>query len=137
MGAPEPRWTSAEATALRATAFIHLLVMSAALVTPRSLLGAWGLPFEEPATWMRFAMVTYGALGVALLRAVRLPRRDGRLLVETVGLIKLAFVLVVAADVLARRLPGAAWLSVLLDLIFGVALFRAARRPAPKPDAPR
>lgn len=133
----EPRWTASEATALRATAFIHLLVMSAALVSPASLLGAWGLPFEEPATWMRFAMVAYGALGIALLRAVRLARSDGRLLVETVGLIKLAFVLVVAADVLARRLPGRAWLAVLLDLLFGVALYRAARRPAPEPPAPR
>ena len=137
MGASEPRWTATEATALRATAFIHVLVMSAALVAPASLLGAWGLPFEEPATWMRFSMVAYGALGVALLRAVRLPRRDGRLTVETVGLIKMAFVLVVVADVLARRLPGRAWLAVILDLLFGVALYRAAGRAAPRRDAPR
>jgi hypothetical protein len=108
--------------------------MSFGLLSPQTFLGAWGLPHVEPATFERAWLVAYGALGVALLRALRSPRATGRLVVETVALVKLAFVLVVVADILARKLPAAAAVGVILDLIFGAALLRAGRRgsaPAP------
>ncbi len=124
------RWSFAEATLLRATGFIQLMIMLMGLFTPAQLFSAWGLPHGEPATFLRFTVLTYGALGLALLRAVRLPRAEGRLLVETVGLVKLGFVMVVIADILARKLPNQAGIAVILDVIFGVALFRAARRNA-------
>lgn len=131
------RWSFAEGTLLRATGFIQLMVMLMGLFTPAQLFSAWGLPHGEPATFLRFMVVSYGALGLALLRAVRLPRAEGRLLVETVALVKLAFVSVVLADILARKLPNQAGMAVILDMVFGIALFRAARRtaetPAPSP----
>ncbi len=124
----ERGWSFGDATMVRATGIVHVLVMSAGLIAPASLFGAWGLPHEEPATFLRFALVAYGALGIALLRASRVGRVEGRLLVETVALIKIAFVLVILADILARKLPGRAWIAVILDLLFGFALYRAARR---------
>jgi hypothetical protein len=122
------RWSPAEATLLRATGFIHLMLMLMGLFTPAQLFSAWGLPHAEPATFLRFMVVVYGALGLALLRAVRVSRDEGRLLVETIALVKLAFVSVVIADILARKLPNQAGMAVILDVIFGVALFRASRR---------
>jgi hypothetical protein len=129
------RWSFAEATALRATAFVHLILMSIGLFAPASLFPSWGLPFAEPATFLRWSMVIYGALGIALLRASRLSRSAGRLLVETVALVKLAFVLVVMTDILAQKLPGRAWIAVILDLVFGLVLYRAARRVIPPSSA--
>ena len=124
------RWSAGEATIIRAAALIHLMLMLMGIFTPAQIFGAWSLPYEEPATWMRFSLVAYGALGLGLFRAVRLTRAEGRLLVETTALVKLAFVSVVVADILARKLPNKAALAVTLDVIFGVALYRAARRAA-------
>ena len=126
--ARERGWSFAEATILRATAFIHLATLAFGLLAPKALFGAWGLPFQEPATFLRFAVVAIGALGLALLRAVRLPRAEGRLLVETVALIKLALVAVIVADTFAGRLPPQAPIAATLDFVLGIALFRAARR---------
>ena len=130
------KWSFAEATIVRASAFIQLTTMLMGLFTPRQLFAAWGLPFAEPATFMRFTLVAYGALGLALIRAVRLPRAEGRLTVETVGLVKLAFVSVVIADILARKLPNHAGMAVILDVIFGVAIFRIARKPVESAPTP-
>jgi len=124
------RWSFPEATILRATAMIHLMFMLMGIFTPSLIFSAWALPYDEPATFMRFALVAYGALGLGLFRAVRLPRLEGRLLVETTALVKLAFVSVVVADIMARKLPNKAAIAVILDVIFGVALYRAARRAA-------
>lgn len=135
--AADDRWPFAEATVLRAAAMIQLLVMAAALLTPHQLLPAWGLPVEEPATFLRAWFVAYGALGLALVRAVRAGRTQGRLLVESVALVKVAFVSVVVVDVLARKLPNRAWIAVVLDLVFGIALYRAARRAALSPALPK
>ena len=122
------RWSFPEATLLRTAGLIQLLIMALGMVSPGRLFSAWGLPVDEPATFMRFMVVAYGALGLALLRAVRLSRAEGRLTVETVALVKLAFVAVVIADILARKLPNGAAVAVILDMILGVAMFRAARR---------
>lgn len=128
----EARWSFAEATVLRMTAMVHLALMAMGLVAPASLFGAWSLPFAEPATFLRFTLLAYGALGVALLRASRLPRRDGRLLVEAIGTVKLGFVCVIVVDILARKLPNAAAIGAVLDLVLGIALYRAGRRPDPQ-----
>lgn len=128
----ESRWSFGEATILRTTAMIHLGTMGFGLVAPSALFGAWSLPYAEPATFLRFMLLAYGALGIALLRVVRLPRRDGRLLVETIGIVKLGFVCVLVVDILARKLPNAAGIGAVLDLVFGIALLRAGRRPDPK-----
>jgi hypothetical protein len=126
------RWTFAEATLIRTSAFIQLTVMLFGVLSPAQLFSAWALPHQEPATFMRFMVVAYGALGLSLLRAVRLPREEGRLTVETVALVKVAFVAVVIADILARKLPNGAAVAVILDMILGVAMFRAARRKLAK-----
>jgi hypothetical protein len=125
----EARWSFGEATILRTTAMIHLALMGLGLVAPGAVFGAWALPWAEPATFLRFFLLAYGVLGVSLLRAVRLPRRDGRLLVETVGTVKLGFVCVIIVDMLARKLPNTAAIGAVLDLVFGIALLRAGRRP--------
>ncbi|MGZ3417376.1 MAG: hypothetical protein ACXWUG_09270 [Polyangiales bacterium] len=127
-----PRWSFGEATVLRATGLMHLGVMAMGLITPAALLGAWSLPFGEPATFTRAFLLVYGALGLALVRAVRLPREQGWLLVETVGLAKLAFFAVIVADIMARKLPNRAAIAVILDVIFGIALYRAGRRSSPQ-----
>jgi hypothetical protein len=124
------RWSFAEATILRATALVHLMLMLMGIFTPSLIFSAWSLPYAEPATFMRFSLVAYGALGLGLFRAVRLPKLEGRLLVETTALVKLAFVSVVIADILAHKLPNKAAVAVILDVMFGVALYRAARRAA-------
>jgi len=129
----DERWSFGEATVLRTTAMIHLALMGLGLVAPGAVFGAWSLPWAEPATFLRFMLLAYGVLGLSLLRAVRLPRREGRLLVETIGIVKLGFVCVLIVDILARKLPNAAAIGAILDLIFGVALLRAGRRPDPKP----
>ncbi|MBI2395229.1 MAG: hypothetical protein HYV09_37010 [Deltaproteobacteria bacterium] len=131
---PEARWSVGEATILRTAAMIQLGMMGFGLVAPGPLFSAWGLPFAEPATFLRVVLVAWGALGLALLRVVRLPRGEGRLLVETIGIVKLAFVMVVVVDILARKLPSQAAIGAILDLIFGVALFRAGRRPVRTPS---
>ena len=128
-------WSFAEATVLRMAAMVHLALMVTGLLTPASLFGAWSLPFAEPATFLRFTLLAYGTLGIGLLRASRLPRAEGRLLVEVVGTAKLGFVGVVVVDILAHKLPNAAAIGVILDLVLGVALYRAGRAPAPKASA--
>jgi hypothetical protein len=129
--APTARWSFAEATLLRATGFVHLAIMAIGLAAPASLFGAWALPFEEPATFLRFVLVAYGALGLGLVRAAQRPTAEGALLVETTALVKLAFVSVIVFDILGKRLPPRAAIASALDVIFGVALYRAARRRAP------
>lgn len=126
--APAERWSFGEATILRSVALTHLLLLVAGLLAPAAIFAPWGLPFEEPATFYRFAIVAIGALGFALLRAARLPPSEGRLLVETVALVKLAFVAVVVADTLAHRLPNRAPVAASIDLVFGAILYRLARR---------
>lgn len=121
-------WSFPEATLIRSAGLIQLMMMALGIAMPARLFSAWGLPHEEPATFLRFMVVAYGALGLALLRAVRLPRAEGRLVVETAALVKIAFVAVVIADILARKLPSGAAVAVVLDMILGVAMFRAARR---------
>lgn len=130
-----PRWSFAEATVLRMTAMVQLALMVMGLLTPASVFGAWALPYAEPATFLRFTLLSYGVLGVGLLRASRLPRRDGKLLVETIGTVKLGFVCVIVVDILARKLPNAAAIGAILDLVLGIALSRAGRRPDPKAAA--
>ncbi|GAC1351109.1 MAG: hypothetical protein NVS3B20_00710 [Polyangiales bacterium] len=128
MIAPRDRpFTFAEATLVRATAFLHLLLVPFGLLMPASVFAPYGLPNQEPATFARFAVVVYGTMGIALLRALRLPRDSSRLLIETTALIKLSFVAVVVADTLAHKLPSRALIAVALDLTFGAALFRLAR----------
>jgi hypothetical protein len=131
----EARWTVAEAMLLRMAAMVQLAFMVMGLVAPASLLGAWSLPFAEPATFLRYTLLCYGALAVGLLRASRLPRSDGRLLVEVAGTLKLGFVCVLAVDILARKLPSSAAVGAILDLIFGIALHRMGRRAAPQANA--
>lgn len=125
------RWSFPEATLLRATGFVHLAILALGLASPASLLGAWGLPFEEPALFLRVALVAYGALGLGLVRAAQRPTAEGALLVETTALVKLAFVSVVLFEILGKRLPTRAGIASVLDLVFGVAIYRAARRRAP------
>jgi hypothetical protein len=127
-----PRWSFGEATVLRATGFIHLAIFALGLLTPASFLGAWNLPYGEPATFTRAFLLAYGALGLALIRAARVPREQGALLVETIALVKLAFFAVVVADIMARKLPNRAAIAVILDVIFGIALYRAGRRATPQ-----
>ncbi|MEO7095659.1 MAG: hypothetical protein ABI175_20545 [Polyangiales bacterium] len=121
-------WSFGEATLVRAAGFTHLAVMAVGLLAPAQLFTPWGIPIGEPSTFLRFAVVAQGALGLSLLRAVRLPRREGRLLVETCGLVMLAFFAVLLADTMAQRLPGRAPILGVVDLLFGAALFRVARR---------
>jgi len=121
-------WTIAEATLLRATALLHLVLLAIGLFAPATFLGPYGLPFAEPATFLRATLVAYGALGLALLRALRLSRGEGRLLVETVALVKLAVFAVIVADAIAQKIPRRAMIAAGIDLVFGLALYRAARR---------
>ena len=121
-------WTMAEATLIRAAGFLHLALLACGLLAPAMIFAPWGLPFQEPATFVRFMVVAYGALGLGLLRSLARTRPEGRLLVETTALVKLGVVAVVLADTLAHKLPSRAPIVALIDLVFGVALFRAARR---------
>ncbi len=125
------RWSFAEATLLRATGFIQVAIMVIALVAPASLFGAWGLPFGEPATFLRVAVVAYGALGVGLVRAAQREASAAVLFVETAALVKLGFVAVVLFEVSTHRLLPRAAVATVLDVVFGVAILRAARRRAP------
>ena len=113
---------------IRAAAFTHLAVLVVGLLAPAQLFSPWGIPVTEPSTFLRFGVVAQGTLGLSLVRAVRMPRREGRLMVETAALVMLAFFAVLLADAMAQRLPGRAPLVGLVDLLFGVALFRIARR---------
>lgn len=124
----ERTWSFAEGTILRSTAFIHLLVMAFGWISPATLFAPWGLPIAEPATFFRFTMLAYGALGFALLRVLKLPRKQGALLVETVALVKLSLFSVIMVESILRKLPAHAPLLTTFDLVFGVALFRASRR---------
>lgn len=125
----DPPWSFGEATVLRTAGMIQLSVAALGVVAPASLFGAWALPWAEPATFLRVVLLTWAALGFALLRASRLPRRESRLLVETIGIVKLGFVGVIVVDILARKLPSAAGIGAILDLVLGMALLRAGRRP--------
>lgn len=113
---------------IRAAGFTHLAVLVVGLLAPAQLFSPWGVPVSEPSTFLRFGVVAQGALGLSLVRAVRLPRREGRLMVETAALVMLAFFAVLLADAMAHRLPGRAPIVGVVDLLFGVALFRVARR---------
>jgi hypothetical protein len=125
---PVRRWTLAEATLLRATALLHFVILGVGLLAPSAFLSPYGLPFAEPATFLRATLLAYGALGLALLRALRLSRGEGRLLVETVALVKLAVFAVIVADTFAQKIPRRATIAASMDLVFGLALYRAARR---------
>jgi hypothetical protein len=119
--AESERWSFGEATLLRATGFVHLAIMVLGLAGPASLLGAWGLPYDEPATFLKVALVAYGALGLGLVRAAQRPAPEGALLVETTALVKLAFVSVVVFDILSKRLLPRAAIATMLDVVFGAA----------------
>jgi hypothetical protein len=121
-------WVYSEAIMLRSAGFIQLMLMGCALILPSAVFGPFGFSYVEPATFYRFSMLAYGALGLALLRVVRMPRSNGIVLVETIGLIKISFFIVVFIDTLARRLPSHAPLATVVELMFGAALFRIARR---------
>ena len=125
------RWAFSEATLLRATGFMPLAVMVLGLVAPAQLFGAWGLPFAEPATFLRIALLAYGALGVGLVRAARRAPAAAVLFVETTAFVKLGFVAVVLFEISSKRLFPRSAMAAVLDLVFGVALFRAARRRSP------
>jgi hypothetical protein len=129
-GIEKPWWTMAEATLIRATAMLHVVVMASVLLLPAWSLARWGLPYGEPGTFMRAWAVGYGALGVGLYRALSVGRPEGRLLVEATALVKLGFAMVVLLDVSARRLPTASALACVLDMLFGFALLRMSRRRA-------
>jgi hypothetical protein len=124
----ERGWSFGEATLMRAAGFTHLAMLVVGLLAPAQLFSPWGVPIGEPSTFLRFSVVAQGALGLSLLRAVRLSRREGRLLVETAALVMLAFFAVLLADTMAHRLPGRAPIVGVVDLLFGIALFRIARR---------
>lgn len=121
------------ATIVRAAGLVHLGLMVSLLLAPRWTLGALVLPWSEPSTFVHFFAVAYGTLGLGLLRAAALPRVRGVLLVETVALVKLGFVAVVTADIVARKLPAGSVVGLALDVIFGAALYRTARREGPNP----
>ncbi len=123
-------WAFGEATVLRAAAFTHLALLAFGLVSPVTIFAPWGIALGEPATFFRFAIIAQGTLGFALLRAAKAPRRDGRLLVETAALVDLAFFFVLLADSWARKLPPRAPIAGVVDLVFGVMLFRMGRRDA-------
>lgn len=121
-------WTYAEITLIRAAALIHLVGMAVGLIVPTKLTVPFGIIVGEPATFLRASFAIYGVIGVGLLRVVNVERPRGRLLVETVGLAKIALFAVFVADVVARRQPATAAIALLGELAFGVALFRASRR---------
>lgn len=110
---------------------MHLAVMLLGLVAPASLFGAWGLPFGEPAMFLRIALLAYGALGVGLVRAAQRDAAAGVLFVETTAFVKLGFVAVVLFEISSKRLLPRSAMASVLDLVFGVALLRAARRRNP------
>jgi hypothetical protein len=127
-GGDDRRWSFGEATLIRAAGFTHLAMLLVGILAPSQLFSPWGIPIAEPGTFLRFAVVAQGALGLSLVRAVRLPRLQGRLMVETAALVMLAFFAVLLADTMANRLPGRAPIVGVVDLLFGIALFRVARR---------
>jgi hypothetical protein len=126
----DARWSFGDAIFVRAAGLTSLLLLVAGLVAPQALFSPWGLAIVEPATFYRWAIVCEGVLGFALLRALRLPRAEGRLTLETAGLAKLAFFAVVFADAFTHRIPGRATAIAAIDLVFGVGLYRIARRSA-------
>ena len=112
---------------MRAAGLTHVALMFFGLVAPLALFGPWGLPTTPP-TFYRIAIVVLGTLGVALVRAAGKSVAEGRLLVETCGLAMLAFFCVLLADATTHVIPGLAPLAGAVDLVFGTALFRIARR---------
>ncbi|MBK7400208.1 MAG: hypothetical protein IPJ34_29140 [Myxococcales bacterium] len=126
-------FSAGAATIIRATGLVHLGLMASLLLAPRWTLAALALPWTEPATFLRFFAVAYGTLGLGLLRAAGLPKSRGLLLVETTALVKLGFVAVVTADIVARKLPSGSAVALALDVIFGAALYRTARRNRESP----
>lgn len=127
----EGRWSFGEATILRAAGFTHLALLVVGLVSPATIFAPWGIVPGEPATFYRIVVVVFGVLGLALVRAARRPHREGVLLVESAGLAMIAFFAVLLADAMAHRIVGRAPVVGVVDLLFGVSLFRIARRRSP------
>ena len=126
----DERFPAGAAMVIRAAGLIHLGLMVSLLLAPRWTAAALALPWTEPATFARFFAVAYGTLGLGLLRAAGQPQKAGALLVETTALVKLSFVAVLTADIVAHKLPVGSATALALDVIFGAALYRIARASA-------
>ena len=116
-------WTFGEAVVVRASALVQLVAFAFGLGSRERFFRSWGLPYDEPATFSRVVVVTYGVFAVMLFRVIRVPRKEGVLALETIALYKLALTSVVWVDAMTHKLTMQAVLATVLDATLGAALF--------------